>query len=42
VCQDVVVKNADSPGGEAALVETPDSLRALVWEPDGGVRGYEV
>lgn len=37
VCEDVIVANADSPGGEAVLVETSDSLRALVREPDGSV-----
>lgn len=37
VCGDTVLENVDSPGGEAVLVETPESLRALVREFDGGV-----
>ena len=37
VCQDVIVSNASSPGGESLLVETPDDLRALVRQPDGDV-----
>jgi len=37
VCQDVILNNVDSPGGEAVVVETPDSLRALVRQEDGGV-----
>ena len=37
VCGDTVLKNLDSPGSESVLVETPDSLRALVREPDGSV-----
>ncbi|MFC4406315.1 metallophosphoesterase [Haloarchaeobius iranensis] len=42
VCQDVVLKNRESPGGEAVLVETPDSLRALVRQGDGDVELREV
>lgn len=37
VCGDTVLENLDSPGGEAVLVETPDSLRALVRQGAGGV-----
>lgn len=37
VCGDTILENLDSPGGEAVLMETPDSLRALVREPDGDV-----
>lgn len=37
VCQDVVLENAESPGGEAVLVETGASLRAAVRESDGSV-----
>lgn len=37
VCGDVILENLDSPGGEAVLVETPDSLTALVRESDGSV-----
>lgn len=37
VCEDVVLRNLDSPGGEAVLLETPDGLDALVREADGGV-----
>lgn len=42
VCQDVVLRNADSPGGEAVLVETPETLRAAVRQPDGSVALREV
>lgn len=37
VCQDTILPNADSPGGETLLVETPEGLQALVRTPDGGV-----
>jgi len=42
VCGDVILRNADSPGGEAVLVETSDSLRALVRETAGGVSVREL
>lgn len=42
VCQDVILNNVDSPGGEAVVVETPGSLRALVRQEDGGVTVREV
>lgn len=37
VCQDVIMKNDGTPGGEAVLVETPDELVALIREGDGDV-----
>jgi hypothetical protein len=36
-CQNVIRNTLDSPGGECVFVETPDSLSALVREPDGSV-----
>ena len=38
VCQNVIRNNAGRRGGEAVLVETPDSLVALVRNEDGDVR----
>jgi len=35
-CQNVIRENLDGDGGEAAFVETPASLSALVRRPDGG------
>ena len=37
VCENVVRRNQDTPGGEAVLVETPDDLVALVRDERGGV-----
>ncbi|MFC4358129.1 metallophosphoesterase [Halobium salinum] len=36
--QDTIRENVGSPGGECVVVETPDSVRALVRTGDGGVR----
>lgn len=37
ICQDVIVSNTSTPGGETLLVETPDDLQALVRQPDNDV-----
>jgi len=37
VCENVIRENRRSPGGESALVETPDELVAIRREEDGGV-----
>lgn len=37
VCENVIRNTLDSPGGEAALVETPETLYAVTRRPDGGV-----
>lgn len=42
VCGDVVLNNRETAGGEAVLVETPDSLRALVRQGDGDVELREM
>ncbi|WP_440990618.1 metallophosphoesterase [Haloarchaeobius baliensis] len=42
VCGDVILNNVGAPGGEAVVVETPDSLRALVRQEDGSVALREV
>lgn len=39
VCENVIRTNRESPGGEAALVETPDGVVAIRRGPDGGVIG---
>jgi hypothetical protein len=38
LCQNVIRSNRPRDGGEAAVVETPDRVTALVREGDGGVR----
>lgn len=35
VCQNVIRMNLETPGGEAVLLETPDSLSAVVRDHDG-------
>lgn len=42
VCEDVVLANRDSAGGEAVLVETPTDLVALVRDGDGGVQRHSL
>ena len=37
VCENVIRNTTDGPGGEAALVETPDALTVLRRTADGGV-----
>jgi hypothetical protein len=37
LCQNVIRNTRDSPGGEAVIVETPDSIRSLQRTADGGV-----
>lgn len=37
ICQNVIRKNRRTAGGEAVVVETPDSITALGRTPDGGV-----
>jgi hypothetical protein len=37
VCQDTVLRDVDSPGGESVVVETSDGLRALTRRQDGSV-----
>jgi hypothetical protein len=42
VCEDTILQNAGRDGGESVLVETPDSLTALVRRGDGSVDAREV
>lgn len=42
VCQNVIRNNVNWEGGEAVMVETPESLVALVREADGGVGVQEL
>ena len=42
VCQDVILRNIDSPGGEGVIVETPDNVFAVRRKKDGGVSTREV
>jgi hypothetical protein len=37
LCENVIRENRRSDGGEAVVVETPDSIRAVGRTPDGGV-----
>jgi hypothetical protein len=41
VCQNVIRNNRREDGGEAVLVETPDSLVALGRDADGDVMDHE-
>ena len=41
VCQNVIRNNRREDGGEAVIVETPDSLVALGRDADGGVMDHE-
>jgi hypothetical protein len=41
VCENVIRNNKRGDGGEAVVVETPDSLVALGRDSDGGVRDHE-
>ncbi len=36
-CQDLILENRDSAGGEGVFLETPESLTALIREPSGEV-----
>jgi len=36
-CQDLLLENRDSPGGQGVFVETPESLVALLSEQEQGV-----
>jgi hypothetical protein len=38
VCQNVIIKNRHSKGGEAVFIETPDELVSLTRTQDGGTR----
>jgi hypothetical protein len=41
VCENVIRENRRRPGGEAVVVETPESLTAVGRDHDGGLRTHE-
>lgn len=41
-CQNVLRNNLDRLGGQAVFVETPETLSALVRQPDGGVKKQQL